>query len=182
MRKRYKFSDIPSLENKSMLFDTNVMIYIFWPVGNNSYTNDYSSIFSSILKNKNPLFVDFLVLSEFINLTLRIEYDNYLSIKGIDKSKFNFKNFRNCAEGQKSLNDIYNIINKSILSKFEIIGKEFLLEDVNSFLKVDNMDFNDKAIELICKEKDLVLVTNDKDFIKSDVEILTTNKILLKEC
>lgn len=38
------------------------------------------------------------------------------------------------------------------------------------------LDFNDKLIELLCKKKNMLLLTHDFDFASSDVDILSTNR------
>ena len=47
-------------------------------------------------------------------------------------------------------------------------------------LVVDTLDFNDKIIYDICKTYNLVLLTHDADFSKSDIDILSANPKLVK--
>lgn len=62
------------------------------------------------------------------------------------------------------------------------IEKAFTKQDINNLLVVDELDFIDKTTEIICKEKNLVLITNDVDFKKSDIDIITENKKILYYC
>lgn len=57
--------------------------------------------------------------------------------------------------------------------------KGFNQVDIYSMLCVDSLDFNDKAIELICRENNFVLMTNDADYMGTSLEILTANNKLV---
>ena len=46
-------------------------------------------------------------------------------------------------------------------------------------LMPSNQDFIDKAIANLCKEKNYILLTNDKDFSGADLEILSANRGLV---
>lgn len=62
------------------------------------------------------------------------------------------------------------------------IKKTFTKQDINNPLVVDELDFIDKTTEIICKEKNLVQLTNDVDLKKSDIDIITENKKILYYC
>jgi predicted nucleic acid-binding protein len=179
MKKRFKISDIPSLINKPALFDANVIIYIFWPTGSKDFESKYSSIFAELLKQNTKIYINFIVISEVVNRAIRIEYEKYLLTNNFDKNRYKYKDFRDSLDGQEVVKDVYQVIQKKVVSTFEVIGKIFTKDEIISFLNVDKLDFCDKAIEMLCKENNLVLVTNDSDFINSDLEILTANSKLL---
>lgn len=178
MRKRYKISDIPLLINKPVFFDANVILYIFWPTGNNDFVYRYSSIFARLLKNKTKLYVNFIVLSEVVNRAIRIEYRKFIE-NSIDKTQFEYKDFRNSNEGKEAIDDIYQVLQRSVLSKFDITSTPYSKNDIIGFLKAGKLDFCDKGIELECKINDFILVTNDSDFFDSELEILSANRKLL---
>lgn len=54
----------------------------------------------------------------------------------------------------------------------QLAGKDF-------FVDANELDFVDKAIVSLCKENNLVLLTNDKDFKNADLDILTANTSIL---
>lgn len=180
MAKRYKITDISSLSHKPVFFDANVILFIFWPTGSQKWENSYSTVFGNLIKMKNRMIVDFNVISEVVNRAVRIEYEKHLQMNGIDRNGLSFKDYRNSPDGQSALQDIYQIIDKKILSIFDVEGKSFTKSDIIGFLKTDKLDFNDKGIESICKENGFILITNDKDFAVSDIEILSTNPVLLR--
>ena len=172
MATMYKLHDVSLLNGKNIFFDANVLIYLFWPTGSYYYELNYARAFNGLLRQGNGLYVDFTIISEIVNRVLRDE------LKRLQPG-MKLKDFRDSPEGQQVLSDIYLIIKSNILSNFNIIGKAFSKNDVENFLVVDNMDFVDKATQQICKENDLVLLTNDKDFKNADLDILTGNPSIL---
>ena len=90
-----------------------------------------------------------------------------------------YKQFRDSRQGKTILSDIYNIVKDRILEDFCVVGKSFSEDDIRDFLIVDSLDFMDKGILDICKENNFVLLTNDKDYKNSDIDILTCNRQIL---
>ena len=71
------------------------------------------------------------------------------------------------------------IVKDNILPNFEIQGKAYTKADIESFLQVDSLDFMDKAFIPICKENNCILLTNDKDFANTDIEILSSSPAMV---
>lgn len=157
------------------------MIYIFWPSGAYFWEEKYSSIFAKLLRQKNELVTDFIVISEIVNRAHRLEYNSYLSTNKNNPTTISYKNYRNSLEGKSALSDIYLIIETSILPHFSISNKSFTKVDILSFLHLDSLDFGDKGILAICKKNSFVLLTNDVDFKLSDIDILTSNPKILNK-
>lgn len=178
MARCYNSSEINLLNKRQIFFDANILLYIFWSTSP-SLGKQYSSIFNLLLKQKNEMVVDFIVISEIINRAVRIEYEKYLQQENISKTLLSFKQYRNCQDGQDALKDIYIVVKGKIINKFAIAGKAFSKSDIESFLQADRLDFSDKGIVSICKDNGFVLLTNDNDFADADLEILTSNAVLL---
>lgn len=171
MKMRYTASSIPSLKGRTFFFDTNSLIYIFWSTSPDSQEAvDYCSIYATLVRNNATLAINEIVISEIVNRVLRIEF----SKTGMSKDKF--KEFRDSADGHSVQEDIYAIIKDKILDKFQIISDIYSKEELSSFLTISKLDFNDKVIELLCKKKNMILLTHDHDFASSDVDILSSNK------
>ncbi|HNW81501.1 MAG TPA: DUF5615 family PIN-like protein [bacterium] len=181
MKKFYNPSDIKALSGREFLFDANALIYVFWPSASLLKEREYSSIFNNLLKQKNKMHVDFLVISEVINRVLRIEYEKYLNANNITKDNLNFKTFRNNADGQQALNEIYNTVKSQIFSVFSVAEKAFTKDEITKFLNNDSLDFNDKGIYAICRENNFILVTNDRDFLNTETEILSSNPLFFRK-
>lgn len=172
MATNYKLQDYSRLSGKDVFVDANVLIYLFWPTGQHSFESNYARVFRSLIRQGNSLYVDFLVISEVVNRVLRIEH---LKLNSNQK----FKDFRNSQDGKDVISDIYLIVQNDILSNFKIIGKPFNKSDIEGFLIVDQLDFVDKATVSICSENNMVLLTNDRDFKNSGLDILTGNPQIL---
>ena len=172
MGAKYRLQDVAQLNGRNVFFDANVLIYLFWPTGQHSYEQNYARVFRSLLRQGNNLFVDFLVTSEVINRILRNEHQR------INPGQ-KFKDFRNSEDGKDALDDIYIIVKNDILSRFNVVGKAFNSQEIESFLSVDELDFVDKATVTLCEENNFVLVTNDKDFRDCGLDMLTGNPHIL---
>jgi len=172
MADRYKLGDIPKLSDRKFFVDANVLIHLFWSTGNMRWETEYATVYSSLLKS-NKLFVDFLVIAEVINKMLKTEYEKkYKAIK--------YKQFRDSANGQQVLSDIYLIVENQILTNFNVVGNSFSKSDILDFLTIDAFDFLDKGILKTCQDNDFVLLTNDRDFKNANIDILTCNPYILK--
>lgn len=180
MSAKYDLPQISTLAGRKIFFDANVLIYLFWPTGSQQWENRYSSAYGSLLTQGNELVVDYLVISETINVAIRAEYKKHLLANTLTEQDLPFKNFRNSPNGQSVVNDVYLIVKHSILEMFTVVEKDYTRAEVESFLIYDTLDFNDKGVLAICKENDFVLLTNDKDFKTSEIDILTANSILLQ--
>jgi len=181
MRLRIKPADVASVKDRQLFFDANVLLYLFGSVGtpsNQWAINTYSAIFGNCLKMQNVLCVDVLVLSEFINRCLRIEYENHLKTNKLDRNQFNFKDFRSTNEGIQVAQDVESVVKGRILKDFKLVGKLFNEADITAISLV-NSDFNDELIVKTCKEHQCVLVTNDADFSGVDIDILTANNKII---
>lgn len=179
MATKYSTQNIVSLQNRKVFFDANVLIYIFWPSGAYHWESYYSTAFNRLLRQNNGLYVDFIVISEIINRTHRLEYDKHLRSNAISKSALPYKQYRNSADGQTALSDIHLMVETNILDTFTIIGKSFSKAEIQSFLNLAPLDFADKGILLTCQENECVLLTNDIDYKTADVDLLTSNPAIL---
>lgn len=172
MAANYKLQDFSQLADRSVFVDANVLIYLFWPTGQFSFEQNYAHVFRNLLRQGNNLFIDFLVVSEVINRVMRIEHQKL-------SPSMRFKDFRNSQDGKDVVEDIFIIIKNDVLSRFNVVGKSFDKYEIERFINVDELDFVDKAIASICTENNLVLLTNDKDFKNSGLDILTGNPRIL---
>ncbi|MFA7084087.1 MAG: type II toxin-antitoxin system VapC family toxin [Arcobacteraceae bacterium] len=177
MNKRYNTSNIEDISNKKIFFDANILIYLFWTTGT-SWETSYAKMYSKLNTQNNTYAVDFIVISEFVNRAIRIEYEKYLKEFNLTKKDFNFKEYRDSKDGNEALEDIYEIVSAEILEKFEVVEKVYSKSTIYSLLSVDELDFSDKVIVQICSENNCILITNDKDFKNSNIPIISCNKNL----
>lgn len=165
-----KIDDIITAKGQGVFFDANVLIYIFWSIfnRNTTITARYSSIYKFLIKKEIPIFTSCIVLSEVVNRILRIEYHNIGSNK-------TFKEFRNSQEGIRVQEDIYAIIQNQIFSVFTVQDICFTVQQLQSLMNADTIDFNDKIIVEVCKAHNMILLTHDSDFSHTNIDILSKN-------
>ncbi|MDF0552381.1 PIN domain-containing protein [Kamptonema sp. UHCC 0994] len=172
----YNIQDYRFSSSDSILFDANVWLYIYGPQGESlpRLRSTYHLALRKIRGAKIPIFIDVLVLSEFINASARLVYNDLpQGIKPQD-----FKTFRQSNE----FNSIASQIAKDarrILKKCERIDSGFESADLGGILSdyaVGDVDFNDKILAELCKAKNLKLVTHDADFKGEDLTVITANR------
>jgi predicted nucleic acid-binding protein len=170
----YRFSS-----SDTILFDANIWLYIYgsqgevWP----RLRSTYHLALRKIRGAKVPIFIDLLVLSEFINAYARFVYNDLPpGIKPKD-----FKTFRCSVE----FNPIAAQIAKEarrILKKCERTESGFESADLGGILNSyagGDVDFNDQILSELCKVKGLKLVTHDADFKGENLTIITANRKLI---
>ncbi len=168
--KKYSFSI-----NDSLFFDANIWYFIYGPTDpEDKRSKAYSSALAKILTAKSKIYIDILVLSEFINRYARFHYN-------LAGTSDDFKQYRQSEDFvpiAKSIVDACKRILKDCArtdSCFELIDFNTLLVDYESKL----CDFNDQILAEICKNKDFKFVTHDADFRVFNISILTANQRLL---
>ena len=177
---RLKTVDVASVKDRALFFDANILLYLFGTANtsaNKSTIQTYSAMFATCLKMGSRLCVDVLVLSEFINRFLRMQYDSHLSNLGLNKSVLPFKTFRSTAEGMQVAQDIEDVVKGRILKQFQVVGKQFNTADIAA-IGFANTDFNDALLIQICQENSCVFVTHDADFNGANIDIVTANSRL----
>lgn len=178
MSNKYKSSNINTISNKKIFLDANILIYLFGfgtPTSAN-WESQYAKLYTKLNNQNNIFVVDYIVISEFVNRAIKIEYDNYLISNSLDKNSLLYKDYRNSLDGQEALKDIYITLNDEILNEFEVIEKSYSKDDLRIMCSVDELDFSDKAIIKICEDNQFILLTNDTDFKNSSIDIISCHK------
>lgn len=163
--------------SKDKLFlDANIWLYLFSPrEPRDRWKQIYSEVFERILKANSRIYVDVLVLSEFINAYARTKW------RAAAPHIRSFKDFRS-SRGFKTVAEDITASVKEIVSHCSRIESGFTKLPINDLL-VDyisgDFDFNDQVITEICKSNGFTLITNDGDFKTQEIPILTANSKLL---
>ena len=163
--------------SKDKLFlDANIWLYLFSPrEPGDRWKQIYSEVFERILKANSRIYVDVLVLSEFINAYARTKW------RAVAPHIRSFKDFRSSTGFKPIAEDITAGVRQIIRycsrieSGFVTLQMDGLLTDYAA----GNSDFNDQVITEICKSNGFTLITNDSDFKTQDIPILTANSNLL---
>ena len=179
--KAYDLSSYSFSSDEQVLVDTNVWLYLFpAPTDpSNRFSTQYSTAFSNLVSAQAQPVLDPMVLSEYLNRYIRIEWEgNY-------KSRYpKFKDFRNSSDFP-AIASAAETFAKRILSFCQIHSIPANELDLNHALadfSTAGVDFNDALLVDICKKRNLKLMTNDGDFQDGGIEVLTTNPKLLRAC
>ncbi|MFZ5922436.1 MAG: PIN domain-containing protein [Chloroflexota bacterium] len=163
-------------ETDNLFFDANIWLTLYGPQGapNDPRSQVYSNALAEAVRAKSQIWVDVLVVSEFVNRFARIEYD----IRFPNKSRRpDFKQFRNSPDFHPISQAIAAAV-RNILKFAARIESGFSVIDINNLLlefEATPNDFNDQILAGLCKNNSLVLVTHDSDFKGKGVDILTAN-------
>ncbi|MGD0960209.1 MAG: PIN domain-containing protein [Methylomonas sp.] len=159
----------------NLLLDTNIWMFIFGAQKPGDKRGAiYSEALGKILKAESRIYIDVLIVSEFINTYARLKW------KQADVSFQEFKQFRQSSFFKPIAEEISECV-KQILklcirmeSGFESLAIHALLDDYAAGMS----DFNDQILTSLCQEKGLKLVTHDADF-HGCIPVVTANRRLL---
>ncbi|MBC6473067.1 MAG: PIN domain-containing protein [Hormoscilla sp. GM102CHS1] len=177
----YPIDEYQLMPNDALLFDANIWLYLYSPQGDRypRVKRKYNLAFRRIRSAKVPIFIDVLILSEFINAYARFVYNNLPAAT----KQSNFKAFRNSADFKPVAEQIAKY-SRSIVEKSERIDSGFESVDLEEIV-VDyagvNADFNDRMLAELCKAKALKFVTHDADLKGDNLTIITANSILFNK-
>jgi predicted nucleic acid-binding protein len=173
---RHTFSD-----KDRILVDANVWLYLFGPSPPGSpIVRSYSAVFTGIQKVGASLYLDVLVLSEFINRYARLEHQ--LQKNAGAPISHDFKTFRDSPD--------FVPIAQAIQASVMKIGRCTKPVDhpltacdlvaVLAEFATGRRDINDQLLAHCCMTHGLALLTNDGDLVHTGITILTTNPKLLR--
>ena len=177
--KAFPIQSYPFSATDSLLIDTNIWLFIYGPQAdpNDWKTKLYSENFKRILLAKSSIFVDVLILSEFINRYSRIEFNKQKSNTGPKE----FKTFRESPAFPPVAKAIAEDARR-ILKHCRPAGSEFESLDLNNllaFLEKECADFNDLILAELCQKNNWKMITHDGDFKNFGITILSANRTLL---
>jgi predicted nucleic acid-binding protein len=166
---------------EAILVDTNVWMYLAPPPSsvNNRAARIYSKAFANLLQQKAVAFVDALILSEYLNRYIRIEYQANWRYQYPD-----FKRFRQSVNASAVLGDA--VVELKQIMKHASVCNTLLVDidlaDVLDHVQNGSMDLNDGLLVANCKRNGWKLMTHDGDMSSGGIEVLTANSNLLQAC
>ena len=159
-----------------LFLDTNIWLYLYGPPKPRSYWRSiYASVFDRMLRVKSRIYIDVLVVSEFINAYARLKWRDASSYPNA------FKTFRNSPDFKPVAQNITTHV-KQIMKHCTRVESDFVTLPIDDLLAdyiSGDFDFNDQVITEICKNNGFTLITNDGDFKTQEISILTANAKLL---
>lgn len=159
-----------------LFLDANIWLYLFGPrkLGDR-WVRIYTEVFECILNANSQIYVDVLVISEFMNAYARTEW------RTIAPHIRSFKDFRGNPDFKPIAEDITRGV-QQIVKYCSRVESGFVTLPINDLLAdyiSGDFDFNDQVITEICKSNGFTLITNDGDFRTQEIPILTANRSLL---
>jgi len=169
--------DIKDLDNPKIYFDANIWMFNYCQLGNYSEQKQslYSSAFSTVLNKQFSIYTTFTTISEFINRYLRLAGYEYKAAFKIEPYDYK-RDFRGTEEFNNALADVKKFV-KKILKYSEVVNYPHSTDSLKLFLNDSNkdIDFNDQEIVALCKQEGLYLLTDDGDFVDSDIPVISSN-------
>lgn len=164
--------------NDILFFDNNVWMFLFCPLA--SYEKKKQRAYADLLKNaelsKAAIFINALVISEFCNQWLRIEFKSWS--KNFPDTKDYKRDFIHTAVFKSAVLDVKDAL-KKISDISERASDNFNAIDLRHLLlEFGNSDFNDSYYLELAHLNKWKIVTDDADFFKNssyDIDIITAN-------
>lgn len=167
--------------NQILLFDTNILIKLLYPIDFNGDVEKYAVLFEKIKRANAKLIISSIQVSEFINRCIRLQYRLYQQDNG---ENIDFKkDYRNTDDYKRNMTAILDIIKNDVINNFEFIDDGFSkMQYEKIFLYGFSYDFNDSLLVEIAEQRKAIIVTDDFDFANYNVSvpIVTGNRNLLK--
>lgn len=163
-------------QNDELLLDTNIWLFIYGPQKPKSHkVETYSQALAKILAAQCPIYIDVLIVSEFINAYARLKW------KLVAPHINAFKVFRKSEEFKAIAQDIAADVRR-VLKHCSRVENGFGTLDIEGLMTeyaAGEYDFNDQILVALCQRKGLKLVTDDGDFAGQGISIVTANNRLL---
>lgn len=176
MRNASAVNDYNFTPNDQLLLDTNIWLFVYGPQRpGDAKVAVYSRALAKILAANSRIYIDVLIVSEFINTYARLKWH----VMG--KPHGNFKQFRKSNDFNPIAQDIAADV-RQVLNHCSRVESGFEALDINGVIAeyaVGDSDFNDQIIATLCQRKGLKLVTDDGDFGGHGIPVVTANKRLL---
>lgn len=159
-----------------LLLDTNIWLFVYGPQKpGDKRVAVYSEALAKILAAQSHIYIDVLIVSEFINTYARLKW------KLLPAPPAEFKQFRKSDDfkpiAQGIAADVKRVLKHCtrVDSGFESSAIDRLIDDYAA----GDSDFNDQVLTSLCKETGLKLLTDDGDFKGQGICVISANKRLL---
>lgn len=170
------------IESDHFLLDANVWLDVFGPYPRSRRSGAYTTAIQDMRFKKSKIYLDVMVLSEFINRYARLLFDIELEEKyyGLPKDeKPTYKQFRDSPEFELAAEEIRIAVMDVINTATSCCNPDFTCDKAKVFADIygkARIDFNDQIIADLCKTRPFHLVTDDGDFKNcGDISVLTAN-------
>jgi len=167
--------------DERILIDANIWLYLQPPAAQPTpaWAAEYSKVFSNLLRARAVPIIDALILSEYINRYLRLEYKARWSA-----AYPKFKDFRRSTQGRdvakNAVADVRTILQGAHPHDTQL--QHIDLADILRQTASGLIDFNDGVLIENCRAQGWKLLTHDADMTTGGIDILTNSHKLLRQC
>lgn len=165
-------SDHTFFNSDQIFVDTNIWIYLFYPINNNDY--GYSSVLQNMLDKKVQFYTTEQVLSEYVN---RIVKSEFIRFRENQVGRVDYKrDFRPTSEYK----DAYDMAMDSIREDILPITKIVSLSPEDIYIcceKYKMLDFNDNLYLNLAIKNNFSIISHDRDFENIDEEFVLYRNI-----
>jgi predicted nucleic acid-binding protein len=146
-------------------FDNNIWMHLFCPIGNFNQSRQkvYSSFLQSVQTSRATIFISSLVLSEFTNSYLRLDFAQWKNTTKNYSADYK-KDYVASSQYVTTVNEIKIHLNR-IMRFCEKSSDNFNAININDvFSHIQSIDFNDSYYLELSRLDNWKIVTDDKDF------------------
>lgn len=158
------------LPEDEFIFDTNVWIAVFEPLANTRLEAQraYSSFFQKITLSGNKIYIPAIVISEYINVLLRIDFRLWKNRENNEYGDFK-EDYRKTDRYREKSTLIATTLKKKIFPKCVKLNDNLSMPNINVILdNLPHSDFNDLFLMELSKNHNLKIVSDDRDFYLSN--------------
>lgn len=161
----------------SYLFDTNVWLYIYGPMAGSEKKkqSQYASLLRDIVDRKAGLFITSMVLSEYINRVLRIEFEQWKRRNNLYGADYK-QDYRPTEDFQEALDDVKAQVKEILHNVTQKRPDDFNNIDIDGIINSmsNSADFNDVYLVRCCECGNMCFVSDDKDIanIQSTIRLI----------
>lgn len=153
--------------NQTFLFDTNIWMFLFCPIGNykEKKQKDVSKFFERLLAApQSQIIITSAIISEFANAFLRLDWKLWKDEEKVYGADFKRKYFKS-ERGKTTRKTIVHILRTKIFPITERYPDSFNSLDMEAIFKLyGSLDYNDSIFYFQCKNNRWFFVSDDTDF------------------
>lgn len=155
----------------TFFFDNNVWMYVFCPLANFNGKRQaaYSKFLQYILSRNLHIYINSLVLAEFSNRYLKLDFDLCNKSENPQIYRSFKKDYVGSPQFEKTITDIKTFLIK-IIKLCQRGSDEFNSIDIDDVFKLfEKIGFNDSYYLYLSKKKNWIVVTDDSDLTNKNI-------------
>lgn len=181
MSNKKSMKDFQPQKDNLILFDTNILIDLFYPMNIGKDISEVSKLYDRIIKVGAKIIITSIQVSEFVNRCIRFQYELY-KVEHPECEEFK-RDYRGCDDYNECMQVIIDIVKNEWAEKVKYVDDCFSELSKDNILRMNfAYDFNDALVVEIANKYNAIVVTNDRDIISYSVKnlVVSNNQFILK--